>query len=91
MLDPLLATAHSPSILPPLPPPTHPPHAEPGTRNLSRSLEDSLTWHLVLLGSCLGGLRPQHAAPLVTTVEGLVDDTLQVRVFVGGGGRRRAL
>lgn len=51
---------------------------EAGTRNLSRSIEDSLTWHLVLLGSTVGGLRPQYAAPLVPTLEGLVDDTLKV-------------
>jgi hypothetical protein len=53
--------------------------AEAGTCNVSRSLEDSLTWHLVLLGSAVGGLRPQYAAPLVKDLEQIVDDTLQVR------------
>jgi hypothetical protein len=52
---------------------------EAGTRNLSRSIEDSLTWHLVLLGSAVGGLRPQYAAPLVKDLEQIVDDTLKVR------------
>jgi hypothetical protein len=38
-----------------------------------------LTWHLLLLGNALGGLAPQHAAPLVTQLEEIVDTTLQVR------------
>jgi hypothetical protein len=35
--------------------------------------------------ACCEGLRPQYAAPLVTTVEGLVNDTLQVGAREGGG------
>lgn len=51
---------------------------ERGVRSLSRSLEDSLTWHLVLLGSTVGGLPPDVLLPLVPTLEALVDDALQV-------------
>ena len=42
----------------------------------------------MLLGSSLGGLRPQYAAPLVTQLEEIVDTTLQVTLMcvVRGGG-----
>lgn len=49
-----------------------------GIRSLSRSLEDSLTWHLVLLGSTVGGLPPTALEPLLPQLEQLVDDCLKV-------------
>ncbi|WIA33391.1 hypothetical protein OEZ86_006527 [Tetradesmus obliquus] len=51
---------------------------ETGSRSLSRATEDSLTWSLVLLGSAVGGLRPAVAAPLVPSLEALVDDALKL-------------
>jgi hypothetical protein len=60
------------------PPPTPTPERGTTTKALSRSLEDSLTWQLVLLGSSVGGLAPQHVLPLVPQLEAVVDDTLQV-------------
>lgn len=53
-------------------------HYAAGSRSLSRATEDSLTWSLVLLGSAVGGLRPAVAAPLVPSLEALVDDALKV-------------
>ncbi|KAF8058035.1 proteasome activator subunit 4 [Scenedesmus sp. PABB004] len=51
---------------------------EPGTRSLSRSTEDSLTWHLVLLSSAVVGLAPSALEGVVPDIEALVDDTLKL-------------
>jgi urea transporter len=42
-------------------------------------MEDALTWHLVLLGSTVGGLQPAALLPLLPQLEQLVDQSLQVR------------